>query len=481
MSTATEKKTKKGLEASFRQTYGEVKSLRAKRDAGDITPEEVERLKELATSVKSLREEIDNFDDGSDVEDELAEIDEWANRPATDPPPTAVKSVTRTRVEGGESEHDKFMKRGPFKSMGHYLYVVQQAGERPGMATSGTLGLWNERVRAHDVAVKSLMPEVKSAAGLNELFDSEGGSLVPPEFSNRVWERVAGDPTNLLGLCDQTPVSGNGYSMAAWNDKSRTGDLLYGGARAYWGPEAGEKTSSRPATRMISWRLNKLYVLMYATDELLEDTTALESRLAAIAAQNFTYMINKAIITGSGVGQPLGILNSAAKITNAAVSGQGANTIIGANVTSMYSRRAPGSSSRLVWLYNTDIEPQLDQLNFTVAGTNSIAAQWMYLPTGGLRDNPEPRLKGRPMIESEHCPALGTEGDLILFDPTAYGAIVKSTGIQGAVSMHVRFVYDETAFRWVFRMDGRPFWDDVLTPANGATKAPIVTLNSSRA
>ena len=222
---------------------------------------------------------------------------------------------------------------------------------------------------------------------------------------------------------------------------------------------------------------------MPVSEELFEDAVALDARLQRVASACFAYEINKAIVRGDGVGKPLGLLVASAstaagggpRLVVAAESGQGAGTIIGKNVTNMYSRRPPSSKRRLVWLYNVDIEPQLDQLNFTAGST---AAQWLY--TTSLRETSENRLKGARMIESEHCSALGTEGDLILWDPMAYGAIVKTTGIKQAVSMHLRFDYGELVYRWAFRMDARPMWDDVLTPANGNSRAPIITLNSTR-
>ncbi|MGE4196013.1 MAG: phage major capsid protein [Phycisphaerales bacterium] len=383
-----------------------------------------------------------------------------------------------------ESEDDKFIKAGgDFRGLGEFGVAIYRSGSTmPGrILDDSKLGRWNARVGKIDTAMKGWTADMKAASGLSEFSDSDGAAFVPPQMATDIWERATADETNLLSMVDTIPVSGNGYTQHAWNDKSRTSGLLYGGASAYWGAEADEKTGTKPTTRKIEWKLNKLYVLFFATDELLEDTVALDQKLARVAAKCFTYKINDAIINGDGVGKPLGLLASAAKITVSAVSGQGTNTIIGSNVSSMWKRRSPQSESNLVWLYNVGIEDYLDQLSFTTgANTNTASAQFMYLPVGGLRDLQQPRLKGRPMYECEHCPALGTAGDLILWDPTSYGAIVKTTGINSAVSMHVRFIYDETAFRWTFRLDGRPYWDAPLTPPTGDTRSPIVILNSTR-
>jgi HK97 family phage major capsid protein len=100
----------------------------------------------------------------------------------------------------------------------------------------------------------------------------------------------------------------------------------------------------------------------------------------------------------------------------------------------------------------------------------------LYLPPGGLSDTPFSRLFNRPVIMSEHCATLGSEGDIQLLDLSAYLAITKG-GIRGDSSMSVRFLYDERTFRWLFRVDGEPTWSSALTPLNGSnTLSPFVNL-----
>ena len=82
------------------------------------------------------------------------------------------------------------------------------------------------------------------------------------------------------------------------------------------------------------------------------------------------------------------------------------------------------------------------------------------------------------MIPVEYCQTLGTTGDIILADFSQYLMIDKG-GLQSASSIHVRFVYDETAFRFVYRVDGQPAWNAALTPYKGTNKlSPFVVLAS---
>jgi HK97 family phage major capsid protein len=461
--------------------------MKALFDRGDdMTAADLAGFDELSTRADAIKAKLDKFGPSSAIK---AKLDGHEAFVKTGVHPAGHVPATKGRggegdVEQTESSEEKFIRKGPWKSLGHFAHDIQrEGGLLPGKVKDGTLGEWNTGISRMDTAIKSMPEAIKAVTGMSELADADGAAFVPVDISKSVWERAMDSQENLLALTDQTPVAGNGYRVVAWNDKSRSGSVLYGGARAYWGAEGSQGTNVKPATRDISFRLNKVTVLMPVTEELMEDTLALDSRLQKVASACFAYEINKAIVRGDGAGKPLGILavndstatGGGPRFIVAAESGQGASTIVGKNITKMFARRPPSSKAKLVWLYNVDVEPQLDQLNFTAGST---AAEWLY--TTSLREDNEPRLKGRRMVECEHCSALGTEGDLILWDPTSYGVIVKSSGINQAVSMHLRFDYGELVYRWAFRMDGRPMWDDVLTPANGNTRAPIITLNSTR-
>jgi HK97 family phage major capsid protein len=474
------------------ELQAEIKSAEEKMDAlsriggndlKGLSDGQVVMLKDLNDRHASLKAA---FDKKIDTVALKAQVDSAINSHSTVRRPplglqhqgdTAGNGDVKGRVDSGESELEKFVHKGPWKSLGHLGHELRKAGRDPGRVMHGTLGEWNQGVTRFDSAIKGMSDDTKAISGMSEFADPDGAAFVPVEMSQQVWQRAMGIP-NLLSMVDQTPVSGNGYSMTAWQDQSVSGNIVFGGAQAYWTNEADQLTKSQPTARKITWKLNKLAVLMYATDELLADTIALDARLAQVAGYAFAFKLNDAIINGTGNGQPLGLLNSGAKITATAVSGQGANTLIAKNADDMYVRRAPGATD-WVWLHNITCEPQFAQFNYPLLGnTSSVAATWAYVPAG-LSGGPA-TIKGENLMETQHCKALGTEGDFILWSPSSYGVIVKSTGIAQAVSMHLRFDYDEMAFRWTYRIDGRPFWDQPYTPVNGTTRSPIVTLSSTR-
>ena len=127
-----------------------------------------------------------------------------------------------------------------------------------------------------------------------------------------------------------------------------------------------------------------------------------------------------------------------------------------------------------VWLYNVDVEPQLDALSTVVkniADTENVGGY-----ANKVFDAERRTLKGRPLVACESCATLGTAGDLILWSPKSYLTGTRG-GVKEAMSMHLRFDYNEQAFRFLFAVDGQPWHASAITPLKGSnTLSSIVTL-----
>jgi len=107
---------------------------------------------------------------------------------------------------------------------------------------------------------------------------------------------------------------------------------------AYWVNEAAALTGSKPKFRRVELELNKLIALCYATDELLEDGAALEAVIQESFGQEMTFKSRMRSSNGTGAGQPLGILNSGALITQAKASGDSGAVLTTADVLAMWNR-----------------------------------------------------------------------------------------------------------------------------------------------
>ena len=313
---------------------------------------------------------------------------------------------------------------------------------------------------------------VRAPTGAGEVDPTGGGFLVQVDFAAAIF-MLAHDLGRLIGQVNKIPISANanGIKIPGIDETSRATGSRWGGVASYWVGEGTAVTPSRPKFRIIEFDLKKLMSVMYTTDEMLQDSTALTSIAAQAFSEEVMFMTEDAIFEGTGAGQPLGIMHSGARITVAKEAGQTAGTIVKENVDKMWARMWARSMTNGIWYINQDIMPQLMQMNQAVG----VGGQVVYLPPGGLSGVPYSTLYGREVVWTEYAAALGTEGDIMLADLSQY-TLVDKNGIQAATSMHVAFLTDEMVFRITYRVDGKPMWTVPITPFKGLTKSPFVTL-----
>lgn len=317
--------------------------------------------------------------------------------------------------------------------------------------------------------------EYRAATGSSEAIPSDGGFLVGQEFAAGLIDRMY-DNSAVASRCVRTPIGPglNGLKMNGVDETSRANGSRFGGVVGYWVAEAATITSSKPAFRQIELNLKKVAALWYGTDELLQDATAMSSVAERAVVGELEFMIQDAIVNGNGAGKPLGFLQSPALVTITKETGQDADTVVFENISKMWAAMWARSRPNSVWLINQEIEPQLDKLAIPV-GTGGLP---VYMPPGGLSASPYGTIKGRPVIAIEQAAALGDAGDISLADLSQYQIIDKG-GVQAASSIHVQFVTDEVAFRFIVRIGGQPLWNSALTPYKGAqTLSPFVTLGA---
>jgi HK97 family phage major capsid protein len=137
---------------------------------------------------------------------------------------------------------------------------------------------------------------------------------------------------------------------------------------------------------------------------------------------------------------------------------------------------------RSVWLCNSDtLQMQMSMnIEFKSSAGAGIAAgaRFPTITLPGENGNTMATIMGRPVVVTEHNVALGTAGDIVLADLSQYQAIEKG-GIETASSLHVKFVTDETAFRFVYRYGGAPTMNYTITGFDGVTRSPYVILSAT--
>lgn len=309
----------------------------------------------------------------------------------------------------------------------------------------------------------------------NEETGADGGFTVPPDFRQEIQSLVTGE-TSMLAQCDSMPTSSNRVTFPT--DES-TAWQTSGGVLTYWGSEAGAMTQSKPALKEVGVTLHKLYAFVPVTDEMLEDAPMMSRYLAGKAGEKLDFAITEAIVNGNGAGKPLGLMSAGCKVAVAKESGQSAATIVGANILKMYARQLnPGRS---VWLLNADTLAMILSLNIefkSSAGAGIAAgARFPTITFPGENGQTFASIMGRPVIVTEACQTLGTEGDIIFADLAGgYFAPYKAGGIRNDVSMHLWFDQGITAFRWTVRLGGQPWLSAAVAAKNSsASRSSVVT------
>jgi HK97 family phage major capsid protein len=379
-----------------------------------------------------------------------------AQRRAPQPYPTV------TKVETVPAEPAADHGTWGFKSFGHYLDEVRKCPKKD-TPTETILKAYNSDVVR------------KAATGMGELVGSDGGFLVPPSFSQKIFERVYTE-NSLLSKTDQYPVAGNSMTFPRSNESSRADGSRWGGVRSYWVQEGSTITASQPTFGQLKLNLHKLATMVVLTSELKQDAGGtLEAYLNRVFASEIGFETGKAIFRGNGAGRPLGILNAPCAVTVSKESGQAAATVVSANIVKMWARRfALGPSGSYMWLINQDVGPQLHLMTLGI-GTAGIAT---YMPPGGLSSAPYGTLMGAPVMETEFNSTLGTVGDIALVDMSQY-VTIQNGGPVTLNSLHVYFTTDQEAVRTTWRVDGAPWQASALTPFQGtATQSPFVLLET---
>jgi len=339
-------------------------------------------------------------------------------------------------------EKGKTLDTGGFKSFNDFLAVV-------------TSGRSDDRLK---LAIQ---------ASMGESIPSSGGFSVPEEFA--AWLLDASLETEIIRpRATVWPMKSETLKVPGWDSGSHT-STLFGGLVGTWLGESDAATEVYAKLRQIELSTKKLACYTAASNELVADGITFEQQLNAALVKTISWYLDYAFISGTGAGQPQGILKSPALITVSAESGQHVS-ILYENITKMYARLAPQCMGNAIWIASQTCIPDMLTLSISI-GTGGSVVPAMKESNGQFS------LLGKPVIFTEKVPALGSLGDLILCDPSQF-----TVGLRSAVSfdksIHVGWLKDEASYRCIIRVDGQGMWDKAITPKNGSTLSWCVALGA---
>lgn len=342
---------------------------------------------------------------------------------------------------------------GKFKTLMDYLEVIHPQSD------------------PRESRIKNLRDALQNAMSSTD--PSAGGFLIPEEFRATLME-IALEESVVRSRATVIPMASLRAAIPAIDSTTNVGSV-YGGVVGYWTEEGAALTQSQPTFSRVVLEAKKITAYTEVPNELPQDSAiSVEALINILFPRAIAFFEDIAFLRGTGVGEPLGVLNplNAALVSHAMESGQAANLILWENLIGMYARMLPSSLANAVWLVPPDAFPQLATMALSV-GTGGSA---VWLNNG--QDGPPASILGRPVIITEKTRALGTLGDVAFVDLRQY-LIGDRMAMEGKVSTEYKFGNDVTAYRFIERVDGRPWMQSAITPANGSTNtlSPYVQLS----
>jgi HK97 family phage major capsid protein len=451
------------------------------------------RLGELSETSKAIQAKADaekrdlNADEQKELDACLAEFDEveasikrrerivaqsarlsTPGQRLTTPEPVAAAEPTRATAAAPAGPRDGLQntrlrtleerQRWGFQNLGEFALAVRGAVVNPS----------NIDARLTNAAASTYGSEGVGA---------DGGFAVPPEWRTEIMKNVDAED-GMLGMTDVQTISSNSITYPVDESPAWASS---GGIRAYWDGEGATLTQSKPVLKDLTVKTHRLTALVPVTEELQQDAQAMSGYVTGKAGEVLAFKLNDAIINGTGAGQPLGIMNAPCKVTVAKETSQVAATLHGRNVLKMMARMPAQSFKRSCWVVNQDVLPQLGGLamDVTKADGTAAGAGILYMQPQGLANQSAfGSILGRPVMVSEACQTVGTEGDIILCDMTKYLSVVKG-GLKTDYSIHLWFDQAINAFRFILRMNGQPWLSAAIARKNGSnTLSHFVTLQT---
>lgn len=320
-----------------------------------------------------------------------------------------------------------------------------------------------------DPQARAKMDEIRNA--YSSVIPADGGFLVPETLRSQLLQ-IALESSVVRSRATVVPMETARVPFPMIDSTTNVGSV-FGGMIGYWGEEGAALVESNPKFGRAELDAKKLTGFALVPNELLQDSLiSFSALIETLWPQALAFFEDLAFMSGTGAGEPLGFLGAgnSAGVAVDKESGQAADTIVVENVIKMYSRMLPSSLARGIWVCSPEAIPELYTMALSV-GTGGGPVMLTNV-TG-----PAPMtIFGRPLVVSEKAGRLGDRSDLAFVD-LSYYLIGDRQQMTAASSTEYKFGEDKTAFRIIQRVDGRPWLQSAITPANGGpTLSPFVEI-----
>lgn len=418
------------VQVEQRQEWVEVvKTFRAKSRTSIGFTEDDEMGDTQQTQADPRDEEIKSL---SDRVNQLIEIMEKS---------PALKSAGYTTDDGGAAD-------ATHKSFGDFLLAIKR----------------NDTKRI--ATVYGATKDMGEAAG------ATGGYLVPSEFHNELL-RVMSEQSPIYSRVRKQPVNTDAGEYPALDQfvaptAGAGNTTLAGGVTSAITAEGAALTETQSTFTSLEYRIHKIGGYVEVTNELIADSPqSIEALLRSLFGIAIGSKNERNILRGTGVGEPLGILNAGCTI---GVTTATNDVFAYADVLAMVARFKAVSGSGPVWIAHPSLIPDV--------GVLAVASGSPVVWAGNLAGGQPNTLLGYPLMFSEHMPQANGD-DMLLADLGAY-VLFERQQLSIAFSEHAAFTADKGTWRFTARNDGQPWMKSAITladPTGSYTVSPFVYHN----
>lgn len=424
---------KERLDALLREMEG----LQAISDS--LTEEQSKRYDAALVEAESLKAQIARDERAAALS---AELRASAGRKVPDAP----AGETRSTIEVGEPDGGKPL----FRNLGEFVESLTRKDERFQKYLNGA--------DAPAGAKRDYSPVVTGDAGAS--------FLIPANLHDQLLKL---DPLAEIIAPRATviPAGDQPDAQDKWPVMLQGTSGVFAGVNFTWSTE-GQATApvANPGVEVVTLTPHEVIGTWQVSQKVLRNASAYSGLITDTFQQAFSAMRDRAFITGAGTTLPLGILNSACKVT---VNRDTVNVLKFADVVALRAAMHPNMLKDAIWIAATDARPQLEAM---VDGGN----RYIWGPGDIAAGRPE-TLMGLPLFFYDHA-ALGAAADLALVVPKTY-LYKQGFGPALALSEHASFTSGLVVFRLVASFDGACWVQDPLTLGNSHIVSPVVTLKAT--
>ena len=316
------------------------------------------------------------------------------------------------------------------------------------------------------------------ANAMSERIPAEGGFLVPEILRSQVFSYMPSAAVRPRATV--LPMSSLRLPVPTLENPSQaSGNQVLGGLTFAQVEEGAAIPASNPNFGRIVLEARKFAAyLQNVPNELVNDGAgAFGDFLAKVIAKGYAWFEDDQFIyNGTGAGQPASIFNAGCAI---AVTRTTSSTVVYADIVTMHKKLHPASkaAASTAWLVSNSAYDQLADLFYpaVVASTTTPITPPMLIMGGA--DGKGPTLAGIDLIVTDHQPALGTEGDVILADLSNYLIGDRMELTVERSQQGPGFIYDTSNFRIRSRVDGQYWIQTATTTEAGQNVSPVIVLN----